>query len=883
MLRIIQNSSSASARTYYTAADYYVEGYQELPGIWHGKGAARLGLDGMVAKEAWSDLCDNRDPNTGRTLTARRKKERRVGYDFNFHAPKSLSLLYGMTHDESILEAFRDCVNDTMRDIEAEIKTRVRKGGKDSDRTTGNVIYGEFTHFTARPIDGVPDPHLHSHCFVFNSTWDDKENRWKAGEFKNIKRDGSYFEAMFHSRLARRLEELGVPVRRTKKGWELDGIAESALKKFSRRTALIEKEAKEKGITDPEAKAALGAKTRERKAKNLTLSELRDEWRSRLSGDEFESLGKVAYQIGSPAIAEDFAAAQEAVTQAVDHWLERNSVVPERKALATALRRSAGAVSIERVEEAFHRLGLIDGVRDDQRLITTREVLQEEQRMIDFARNGRGVCRRLGSKDHSFERQWLNEGQRRAAQHILSSTDRVIVIRGAAGVGKTSMMQEAIEAMEANGQKVYTFAPSADASRGVLRSEGFANADTVARLLADPALQSEVRGSVIWIDEAGLVSTRTMAQVFDLARKLDSRVILSGDRFQHGSVERGAALRLLEEEAGVRPAEIKEIQRQKGDYKHAVKMLSEGRAEAGFRQLEKLGWIKEVPYEARYATLASDYVEATIGGKSALVISPTHLEGEWTTDEIRARLQRLGRIGKDEHEFQTLSNANLTEAERKDGINFLPGDMLVFHQNAKGHSKGERVTVGDKPLPLGEAAKFQLFRPNMLKLAAGDVIRVTRNGTTFDGEHRLNNGGTFTVKDFDRKGNIVLTNGWTIDKGFGFLAYGYVATSHSSQGKTVDHVLIAQSSASYPASSREQFYVSISRGKSGATVYTDDKRALLDAVNRSDERLTATEFVGGRQIRDRITRMQRENDALSALTIAASMNQRQKEELVHER
>ena len=61
-----------------------------------------------------------------------------------------------------------------------------------------------------------------------------------------------------------------------------------------------------------------------------------------------------------------------------------------------------------------------------------------------------------------------------------------------------------------------------------------------------------------------------MAQVFDLAEKLDARVILSGDRRQHGSVERGAALRLLEEEAGLVPAEIKDIQRQKGDYKQAV-------------------------------------------------------------------------------------------------------------------------------------------------------------------------------------------------------------------------------------------------------------------------------------------------------------------------
>ena len=74
----------------------------------------------------------------------------------------------------------------------------------------------------------------------------------------------------------------------------------------------------------------------------------------------------------------------------------------------------------------------------------------------------------------------------------------------------------------------------------------------------------QIAGKVIWIDEAGLLGTKTMAEVFDLAEQLDARVLLSGDRHQHGSVQRGAALRLLEEEAGLVPAEVKEIQRQKG-------------------------------------------------------------------------------------------------------------------------------------------------------------------------------------------------------------------------------------------------------------------------------------------------------------------------------
>src|ERR1043165_1036561 len=218
MLRITQNSTAGGAKSYYSTSDYYTEG-QELVGIWRGRGADRLGLHGNVRQEDWDALCDNRNPATGAVLTLRQKDNRRVGYDVNFHVPKSVSILYGMTRDDRILDAFRESVNATMEDMEAEMKTRVRASGRNEDRTTGNMVWGEFVHFTARPVGGVPDPHLHAHCFVFNTTWDGEESRWKAGQFAELKRDAPYFEAGFHSRLARKLEELGLPVERTRKGW----------------------------------------------------------------------------------------------------------------------------------------------------------------------------------------------------------------------------------------------------------------------------------------------------------------------------------------------------------------------------------------------------------------------------------------------------------------------------------------------------------------------------------------------------------------------------------------------------------------------------------------------------------------------------------------
>jgi hypothetical protein len=316
-------------------------------------------------------------------------------------------------------------------------------------------------------------------------------------------------------------------------------------------------------------------------------------------------------------------------------------------------------------------------------------------------------------------------------------------------------------------------------------------------------------------------------------------------------VERGAALRLLETEAGLVPAELKTIQRQKGAYMEAVKALSEGRTEQGFRQFDELGWISEIPDADRYKQLATDYVSAVNAGKSALVVSPTHREGERVSAEIRWQLRREGKLGTEERQFRVLRTANLTTAERADAVNLAPGDIVVYHQNAKGIRKGERLVVGENPV-LGEHAdRFAVFRRENLSLARGDVIRITQNGKTADGKHRLNNGALFSVKNFTAKGDIRLTNGWTVAKDFGFMQQGYSLTSQASQGKTVDRVFVGISSMSFPASSREGFYVAASRARESARFYCDDKCSLMEAVSQSDDRISATEFLADREHRDR--------------------------------
>jgi len=231
MIRITQQDSAKDAKRYYATADYYSEG-QELVGQWGGRGAARLGLEGTVDQISFERLCDNLNPRTGEPLTVRTRADRTVGYDFTFSVPKSVSLLYALSGDEDILAAFRAAVAETMREMEAEMKTRVRRGRKDEDRTTGNMVWAEFIHTTSRPVDGRPDPQLHAHVFVFNTTWDQEEERWKAGQFRELKRDAPYFQAAFRVRLANRLQDLGFGVEPKRDDFEIAGIRPDVLKRF---------------------------------------------------------------------------------------------------------------------------------------------------------------------------------------------------------------------------------------------------------------------------------------------------------------------------------------------------------------------------------------------------------------------------------------------------------------------------------------------------------------------------------------------------------------------------------------------------------------------------------------------------------------------------
>lgn len=868
MLRIHTSTNSAAAKQYYTqnlvTPDYYTQKGQEI-GRWGGIGAEMLGLAGGVEQKEFFQLADNQHPQTGDQLTPRNKANRRVGYDFTFNAPKSLSLAYAMGDFDTkqmIRHAFEDAVTETMSTIERDMQVRVRKNGQNHNRTTGNMVWASFTHDTSRPMDdGFVDPHLHTHAFGFNVTHDPNEG-WKAGEFAAIKRDGNYFEALFHNQLANTLQQHGFAITPTKNRWELAGISREVIDNFSRRTAQIENIAKEQNITSIALKSSLAATTRNSKQQVKSWNEIKQNWHER-----FYQTGQGSIESLQHAHTPHKMSAQKAVQYALDHVFERQSVARERYVTRIALKHGVGAINLQDIQELLTQKTLGKSVNGETHL-TTPEILREEQSMLRFVKTGRGNHKPFAAKDITIKSDFLNKQQRDSIHHVLSSKDRVTSIIGRAGVGKTTVMKEIADNLRKNGKILHAFAPSADASRNVLRKEGFYTADTIARLLKDRDLQSQLKDQAILIDEAGMVGTKTLNQLFKLADQQNARVILSGDPKQHGSVERGDGLRILEANAGMQTHYLDTIVRQKRSiFRRAVEAISKGDLDRSVERLDEMGAFKEMlnPRD-RYEAIAEEYTKSVVNDQSVLVVSPTHKEGEEITNYIREQLREAGIIDKREQQKTVLRSQSFTEAEKTYTGNFDQGQIIQFTQNAKGFTRGETLTViapHDKnhllvarnngehvPLPLHHAKRFEVYCSEQILLAKGDTIRITQNSFTKETDHtitkrhRLNNGAEYQIKSIKKSGEIVLTNHWILPKDFAHIKHGYVSTSHASQGKTVDKVLIGQSSQSFgKASYIEQFYVSVSRGKQDVSIYTNNVTALKSELTKSQTRMAATEMM----------------------------------------
>jgi conjugative relaxase-like TrwC/TraI family protein len=872
-----------NAREYFEehlcVGDYYDEG-QRVAGEWVGVGAERLGLAGKVRADDFLRLCENQHPGTGEKLTQRQNTtrtegdkntaNRRVFYDFTFSPPKSVSIVGFLGNDERIFKAHARAVQAALKDFEAFAATRVRVGGVRSERLTGNFVAAQFTHDTSRALD----PHLHTHCIVFNATFDAVENRWKALENYELLRARKFAENIYYHEFARDLTAFGYRIRNRPRGdFEIEGVSEEICRRFSKRDAeidaalakLLADHPELGGANIAELRAKLATEKRTRKQKDLSRDELRALWEAQLSKSEQVSLRQLSEQPKHDAKEEKRVNVGEAVQWAEEHLFDRNSVVLECQLWQEALGRARGeSFSVSDLKEFTQRRGYI---RDEARPgeVTLREVLLREWEIVQTAKEGVGDCLPLVSNPRPASSQ-LDKEQRQALESLLRSTNGVSVFRGGAGTGKSFVLRELVEQLRQSGRGVVVLAPQ---RQQVVEMEkaGFPSPTTVANFLIKRELADS---AVIVVDEAGQIGGRQMLELVRLIHEQHGRLVLSGDTRQHGAVEASDALLAIERHAGVKPVELHKIRRQDPAlgrdheerkrirlYRKAVESAAAGKLGDSFERLDKMGAIVACGIGEQADKLADEYLRLAEQNASAVVVSQTWSEVHRVNSRVRDALKGKGLLGAEDSEVQALERIDLTNAQKRDERFYPPDAVIVFNQKVRDAEPGAKgklagilkssvlVEVGGKFVTVSNRLldRLTVCQARELSVANGDRLHLKANRKLASGG-RVTNGELVTVKSVRADGGVELTDGRVMDKSFREFLPGYAVTSYGSQGKTVDYVLFSDSTVK-PATNAQQWYVTISRGRRGIRIFTPDKRQLRENVTRSGHRPLAIEFAPG--------------------------------------
>ncbi len=885
MLTISKPLSASQAQTYHVREfasqeqNYWSrdqQGYSE----WQGRLAEQWGLQGAVGCEHFARLSEGQHPHTeeqlvwhqvsrtyegkfGRDVTS---AEHRAGWDATFSAPKSISLTALVGSDDRVREAHRESVRAALQELERYTQARI--GNVHAPETTGKLIAATFEHDTARPVDGYAAPQLHTHAVIFNMT--ERENGLENGKQMRALQPHEmfvsqrYVTAVYRSELALRLGKLGYELERGKHGQpEIKGYTKEYLEASSPRREQIKDHLREQGIDGAAAAQIAAHHTRDRK-ELLSPGEALQRHRELAAqyGHQADRVVAQARQHGQCQIPEPELQAKEAVTWARDHVFERSAVQDRRAILETALVRGMGETTYAQVRHEFERRIEAGEFREVShvgagRRYTTAVMVRMEREIVGRMQEGNrrdygdpmlvSPRVRIATEERHSE---LNASQRQAVDEIFLSREKVVGLDGIAGAGKTTTLSVIREGAEAEGYTVEGFAPTSRAAQKL--GEAGMETTTLQKHLVRGQQPDTGEKRLYVLDESSLASTR---QVHEFVNRLhaNDRVLLVGDRRQHEAVEAGRPFAQLQD-AGMKTVRLEEIVRQKDpELKQVVEQLARGEVREAIQSLDRQGRVHEIQgHDERIAAIARDYAKSP---ENTLVVSPDNRSRAEINERIHAELQRSGLVSREEHNIRTLvPRQDLTGADRTWAERYQVGDVLRYSRASKetGIGKAEYAQVKSIDAPRNRVTVelqdgtqrtydprrqhgVSVFREEMRSFSVGDRIQFTAPVN----ELRVANRELGIIDNIESDGRLHLKmdGGHVVELGprkHLHLDHGYAMTSHSSQGQTAERVLIhvdTELGAKDLLNSR-MAYVSVSRGRYDAQIYTNNAPALGQELSR---------------------------------------------------
>jgi conjugative relaxase-like TrwC/TraI family protein len=905
MMTMSKALSAGQAKDYYqqeftSAKENYYSESGEVRGQWYGRLAEEWGLKGEVGSEQYERLVAGHDPHTGeqlvRTVKSREEvnkygeeittSEHRAGWDATFSAPKSVSLAALVGNDERIRVAHREAVNEALKVFEEF--TQARMGGNKPAVTTGKMVAAQFEHTAARPDHqtGYAAPQLHTHVVIFNVT-KTEDGRTKPLQPLELYRSQQYATALYRVNLAERLQNLGYEIEVDSRTGapEIKGFSKEYLRESSPRSEEVRKEAaamkerlEQQGITVKEGAGLNQAAARaDRASKHYDHAEMREralEMDARYDNQAQRSVEQARQRDPINYSRDEITKrAQEAVTFARDNATEREAVTDMRKVMADALRRNMGLTTYEAVATELHgrieRGEFVEIIRARKpREATTQRMLEMEKSNIQTMLAGQSQQAPMVSNDARqivddiAERQQLrlNDNQRTAVEQILTSRDQIIGLQGGAGTGKTTALSVLREAAQKEGYEVRGFAPTTRATKQL--AESGIQSETLQKFIRRRQEAPSTHNRLFVLDESSLASTRNLHKFFARLEPQD-KMLLVGDSRQHQAVEAGTPFEQFQKH-GMATIKLSEIVRQrKPELKHTVERLSAREMREAIDSLERQGRIVEiVNAKQRLKTIASAFCESP---HNTLVVSPRNRERVQLNTLIHRQMQRDGKVSRNDHQMIVYVNRqDMTGTERTFANAYVPGEDIIRYNHA---SKVYGIEVGDYARVTAKNHKeneitihfesgreltynpqrlsgVSVYREAQREFAEGDRVQFRAPLT----EKRVANGELATIaKIGDEELTVKLDSGREVSfekDHFRHIDHGYAVTSHSSQGTTVDRVLInADTSESRVLLNDRMGYVAVSRAREDAIIYTNSTEELRGAMDRRVDKEMAVEAV----------------------------------------
>jgi conjugative relaxase-like TrwC/TraI family protein len=890
MLTISKPLSSGQAQAYHkeefaNARDnYYSEG-DRVRGEWHGKLAEQWGLRGEVNEEHFARLADGQHPLTGEQLVQHRAAmeyvnehgekvktmEHRAGWDATFSAPKSVSLTALVGGDENVRAAHRESVNVALNELEHYVQARI--GGNHAPETTGKWVAAKFEHDSSRPVDGYAAPQLHTHVVFFNIT--ERENgETRALQPQELYRSQQYATAVYRSELALRLKSHGYEVEQGASGQpEIKGYSQEYMEASSPRSREIKEHLEEQGVSGAGAAQIAAHQTRGAKL-DISHEEMqqRHQEMARQFGDQpqrvIEEARQHAHQVEPLSEEQKQHSIGQALTYAREKNLEREAVADERDLMRDALKRSMGDASLEEVRAGFNQRvearELIEADRaahEPARVYTTEKMIELERDNISLMRAGQNQHAPLGTPEtrQEIEREHahLSNSQRAAVEEILTSRDQVTALEGAAGAGKTTSLAAIRDAAEREGYKVEGFAPTSRAAHKL--EEAGIESSTLQKYLQRGEQEPRGEKHLYVLDESSLASTKQMNEFFHRLNDHD-RVLLVGDVRQHEAVEAGRPYQQLQE-AGMQTARLDEIVRQKDPaLKEAVEQLARGDVREAIENLDQQGRVHQIEdRDARLTAIAEEYARKPEG---TLVISPDNESRRALNELIHSEMQERSAVSQNEHKVTVLdARQEMTGADRAWATQYEEGDIVRYAKGSKtlGIEAGEYTRVADVDRKQNQITVARdngsevtydprrlqgvtIYRETERSFAEGDRVQFTAPSK----ELHVANRQLGTIERITDEGDLAIRTDSGRNVQFNIrehphLDYGYAVTSHSSQGQTADRALIhVDTEKGEQLVNARMAYVSVSRGRYDAEIYTNDKTELAHHLSRDVSQRTAT-------------------------------------------